>query len=72
MGCYCDRRYGGAGKINTPYSWHLYLCVYMLVDLEEDYSYEQFKKEYKELEDKGLSSLQLYNHFINMHPSYQY
>ena len=42
MGCYCDRRKGGAGKQNTPYTWHLYYCEYMLVDLEE-YSYEQFK-----------------------------
>ena len=40
----------------------------MLVDLE-DYSYEQFKKDYKEMEkDKRLNSLELYNHFINMHP----
>ena len=42
MGCYCDRRKGGAGKQNTPYKWHLYFCEYMLVDLE-GYSYEQFK-----------------------------
>ena len=41
----------------------------MLVDLE-DYSYEQFKKDFKEQEDKRLNSLELYNHFINMHPSY--
>ena len=42
MGCYCDKRKGGAGKENTPYTWHLYFCEYMLVDLE-NYSYEQFK-----------------------------
>ena len=66
MGCYCDKRNGGAGKTNTPYLWHLYFCIYMLVDLE-DYSYEQFKKDYKEIE-KRLNSLELYNHFINMHP----
>jgi len=39
----------------------------MLVDLEE-YSYEQFKIDYKEQEDKGLSSLELYNYFMNLHP----
>tara|TARA_Y100000590_G_scaffold460859_1_gene621175 strand:- start:809 stop:928 length:120 start_codon:yes stop_codon:yes gene_type:complete len=35
----------------------------MLVDLE-NYSYEQFKKDYKKLEDKGLNSLELYNYFL--------
>ena len=53
--------------MNTPYTWHLYFCEYMLIDLE-GYSYEQFKKDYKELKDKKLNSLELYNHFINMHP----
>lgn len=42
----------------------------MLVDIEE-YSYEQFKVDYKEQEDKGLSSLELYNHFMDLHPSYE-
>ncbi len=54
---------GGARKENTPYTWHLYFCEYMLVDLE-NYSYEQFKKDYKKLEDKGLNSLELYNYFL--------
>ena len=70
MGCYCDRRKGGAGKQNTPYTWHLYYCEYMLVDIE-GYSYELFEKDYKEQEDKGLSSLELYNHFMALHPSYE-
>jgi len=70
MGCYCDRRKGGAGKSNTPYTWHLYVCEYMLIDVE-GYSYEQFKVDYKEQEDKGLSSLELYNHFMDLHPSYE-
>jgi len=42
----------------------------MLVDVE-GYSYEQFEKDYKEQEDKGLSSLELYNHFMDLHPSYE-
>ena len=70
MGCYCDRRNGGAGKQNTPYTWHLYYCEYMLVDVE-GYSYEQFEIDYKEQEEKGLSSLELYNHFMGLHPSYE-
>ena len=48
----------------------LNFCIYMLVDLE-DYSYEQFKIDYKEQEDKGLNSLELYNHFMDLHPSYE-
>ena len=66
MGCYCDRRKGGAGKGNTPYTWHLYYCEYYLIDLE-DYTYEQFKIDYKIQEDKGLNSLELYNHFMKLH-----
>ena len=65
MGCYCDRRKGGAGKQNTPYTWHLYYCEYMLVDIE-GYTYDQFKISYEELRDKGLNSLELYNYFMNL------
>ena len=70
MGCYCDRRKGGAGKEKTPYMWHHYYCEYMLVDVE-GYTYEQFKINYKEQEEQGLTSLELYNHIMVLHPSYE-
>ena len=66
MGCYCDRRKGGAGKQNTPYTWHLYYCEYMLVDVE-GYAYNKFKIDYKEQEDKGLTSLELHKYFMKLH-----
>jgi hypothetical protein len=65
MGFYCDRRKGGAGKQNTPYTWHLYYCEYMLVDVE-GYAYNKFKIDYKEQEDKGLTSLELYKYFMKL------
>ena len=62
MGCYCDRRKGGAGKINTPYSYHLYICeLYM----DEFYSYEEFLLEYNLI--KHRSSTEIYNYFWNKH-----
>jgi len=45
----------------------MYYCEYMLVDVE-GYTYEQFKINYKEQEDKGLTSLELYNYFMKLHP----
>jgi len=66
MGCWCDKRNGGAGKTNTSYYWHLYYCEYYLDDIE-NYSYEQFIVDYKKMEDEKKTSLDMYEHFINFH-----
>ena len=66
MRCYCDRAYGGAGKQNTPYTYHLYLCEFYLDEIE-DYSYEQFEKDFLEME-KTHTTEQIYKHFHGLHP----
>lgn len=69
MGCWCDRRNGGAGKMNTPYSYHLYLCEFYLNEIE-GYSYEQFKVELKKMEDKKKTSEEIRIHFTKMLDDY--
>jgi hypothetical protein len=59
MRCYCDISYGGAGKINTPYSYHLYLCEFCLDEIE-GYTYEQFDIEYKKMENKTNEEIRIY------------
>ena len=65
MRCFCDRSKGGAGKINTPYTYHLYFCEFYLDEIE-GYSYEQFDKDYKEME-KTHTTVEIYNHFLGLH-----
>tara|TARA_Y100000590_G_C15308766_1_gene859288 strand:- start:292 stop:522 length:231 start_codon:yes stop_codon:yes gene_type:complete len=69
MGCYCDRRRGGAGKQNTPYTYHMYMCEFYLNEIEY-YSYEQFDKDYKEME-KTHTSEEIYKHFLGLHPIFK-
>ena len=66
MRCFCDRSKGGIGKINTPYTLHLYYCEFYLDEIE-NYSYKQFDKDYKEME-KTKTSQEIYNHFHGLHP----
>ncbi len=63
MGCWCDRRKGGAGKANTPYSYHLYYCEFYLNEIA-DYTYEQFKVDYKKMEEEKKSSEEIRMHFM--------
>jgi len=51
MKCYCDISHGGDGKSNTPYTYHLYICEFYLDELE-DYSYEEFKRDYEKMEEE--------------------
>ena len=66
MRCFCDRSKGGAGKINTPYTYHLYFCEFYLDELEY-YSYEQFVIDYTGME-KTKTTEEIYNHFLGLHP----
>ena len=61
MGCDCCRKHGGAGRLNTPYTRHLYTCEFFLDELP-NYSYEDFKSEY-EYQKKRINSLQLHAYF---------
>jgi len=69
MRCFCDRSKGGAGKENTPYTYHLYYCEFYLDEIE-DYTYEQFDRDYKEME-KTNTTEEIYNHFDGMHPVFK-
>tara|TARA_Y100000590_G_C15666530_1_gene994656 strand:- start:831 stop:1055 length:225 start_codon:yes stop_codon:yes gene_type:complete len=69
MGCWCDRRNGGAGKMNTPYSYHLYLCEFYLNEIE-GYSYEQFKVELKKMEDEKKTNEEIRIYFTKMLDDY--
>ena len=50
MRCDCSIKNGGLGRQNTPYTYHLYTCIFYLDDFEK-YSYEDFLKEYNELKN---------------------
>jgi len=63
MGCYCCVRHGGAGRINTHYTYHLYICEFYLDEIE-NYSYEEFVVEYNILEN-NKSSAEIYKYFMN-------
>jgi len=62
MKCYCDLSHGGAGKINTPYTYHLYLCEFYLDEIE-DYSYEEFVIEYEKMEEQKKTQSEIYAYF---------
>ena len=63
MGCYCYVRHGGAGRMNTPYTYHLYICEFYLDELE-NYTYEDFVNEYKKLEN-NTSITEINEYFWN-------
>ena len=65
MKCYCDFSHGGAGKINTPYTYHLYVCEFSLIDLP-DYPYEKFKREYEKMEAEKKTTEEIYKYFLGM------
>ncbi len=65
MKCYCDVSHGGAGKINTPYTYHLYICEFYLDEV--NYSYEEFKRDYEKMESDKKSQYGIYKHFMSMH-----
>ena len=65
MGCWCDKKKGGNGKMNTHYTYHLYLCELYLDDID-DYSYEQFGIDYKKLETEKKTSLEIRTYFQKM------
>ena len=65
MKCYCDVSHGGAGKINTPYTYHLYICEFYL-DECANYSYEEFKCDYEKMESEKKSQDDIYKHFMGM------
>ena len=62
MKCYCDRSHGGAGKMNTPYTYHLYLCEFYLDEIK-DYSYEEFVIEYEKMEEQKKTQSEIYAYF---------
>ena len=66
MKCYCDISHGGDGKSNTPYTYHLYICEFYLDELE-DYSYEEFKRDYEKMEEEKKSADEIFDHFAGMH-----
>jgi hypothetical protein len=66
MKCYCDISHGGDGKSNTPYTYHLYICEFYLDELE-DYSYEEFKRDYEKMEEEKKSAYEIFDHFEGMH-----
>lgn len=66
MTCWCCTRRGGAGRQNTSYYWHLYECEYYLSDLD-NYSYEEFKQEYKKLQSENKTNTELYLHFMKVY-----
>ena len=66
MTCWCCVQRGGAGRANTPYSWHLYDCEYYLSELS-NYSYEEFKCDYEKMETENKNCIELYEHFAKLY-----
>ena len=66
MTCYCCVKHGGAGRINTPYSWHLYDCEFYLSELD-NYSYEEFKCDYEQMEKDKKNSTEIHEHFMALY-----